>query len=124
MTLHKTLFTAALFAASQHVFAQSPAAPSGNAVQASEAASAQTADKAATVAAGKKIYTGNCARCHGINMVTTGGAFFDLRKFPLDQRERFNTSVTKGIRGMPAWGDTLKAEDLDALWAYVASAQK
>jgi mono/diheme cytochrome c family protein len=124
MRFIEKLFCAWIVAASAHVFAQSPATPAGSAVQANEAASAQTADQAATVAAGRKIYTGNCARCHGINMVTTGSAFFDLRKFPLDQRERFNASVTKGIRGMPAWGDTLKAEDLDALWAYVASAQK
>jgi mono/diheme cytochrome c family protein len=124
MILYKTFFAACVFAAFQHASAQSTAAPAGGAIQASEAASAQTADQAATVAAGRKIYTGNCARCHGINMVTTGSAFFDLRKFPMDQRERFNTSVTKGIRGMPAWGDSLKAEDLDALWAYVASAQK
>jgi mono/diheme cytochrome c family protein len=109
--------TGALVLAPVLAFAQQP-------VQSNEKASAQAADTAATVAAGRKIYTSNCARCHGINMVTTGGGFFDLRKFPLDQRERFNTSITKGIRGMPAWGDTLKPEDLDALWAYVATAQQ
>jgi mono/diheme cytochrome c family protein len=116
-TLLKHSTGALLLAAPVLLLAQQP-------VQSNEKASAQAADTAATVAAGRKIYTSNCARCHGINMVTTGGGFFDLRKFPLDQRERFNISVTKGIRGMPAWGDTLKPEDLDALWAYVASAQK
>jgi cytochrome c55X len=121
MILYRTLFAACAITASQALLAQSQATPAGNAVQVNEAASAYTADQAATVATGKKIYTSNCARCHGLNMVTSGAGFFDLRKFPLDQRERFNTSVTKGIRGMPAWGDTLKAEDLDALWVYVSS---
>jgi mono/diheme cytochrome c family protein len=120
MTSYKTLFAACIIAASQLAFAQSPA-PTSSAVQANEATSAQTADRAATVATGKKIYTNNCARCHGLNMVASNASFFDLRVFPLDQRERFNSSVTKGIRGMPAWGDTLKREDLDALWAYVSS---
>jgi mono/diheme cytochrome c family protein len=107
---------ALLIAAPAVLFSQQP-------VQSNDQATAQAADMAATVAAGRKIYTSNCARCHGINMVTTGSGFFDLRKFPLDQRERFNTSVTQGIRGMPAWGDSLKAADLDLLWAYVSSAQ-
>ena len=55
-------------------------------------------------------------------MLDPQGAF-DLRKFPHDERERFMTSVTRGKNQMPPWGDLLKQEDLDALWAYVISAE-
>jgi len=48
-------------------------------------------------------------------------AAFDLRKFPHDQRERFVNAVTRGKNQMPAWGDLLKPEEVEALWAYVIS---
>ena len=44
---------------------------------------------------------------------------FDLRKFPRDQHERFVDSVTRGKNQMPPWGDMLKADEIEALWAYV-----
>jgi mono/diheme cytochrome c family protein len=69
---------------------------------------------------GRSLYTSYCARCHGVNMVTTG-ASFDLRTFPKDQRERFERSVTQGLRAMPAWGNTLSADELASLWLYVSS---
>ncbi len=72
-----------------------------------------------TAAQGKSLYTSYCARCHGLNMVTNG-ASFDLRTFPKDQPERFQRSVSQGLRAMPAWGNTLKAEELQALWLYVS----
>jgi mono/diheme cytochrome c family protein len=48
---------------------------------------------------------------------------FDLRKFPHDQRERFVNSVIRGKNQMPAWGESLKPDELEALWAYVVSAE-
>src|SRR2546427_12930616 len=45
----------------------------------------------------------------------------DLRKFPRDQRERILTSVSKGKNSMPPWGDLLKPDEIEALWAYVAT---
>jgi len=54
-------------------------------------------------------------------MVSTGGGFFDLRTFPVDQKPRFVSSVTNGKRAMPAWGGVLKAEEIESLWAYVSS---
>jgi cytochrome c55X len=85
-------------------------------------ASAAAADGGATptAAQGRQLYTSFCARCHGVNMINTG-ASFDLRSFPKDQRERFDRSVTQGLRAMPAWGTTFKPEELDALWLYVSS---
>ena len=70
---------------------------------------------------GQKTYQQFCLYCHGPNMVNTGENSYDLRRFPHDQRERFYTAVTKGKGRMPAWGDVLTEEDVQALWAYVST---
>ena len=70
---------------------------------------------------GRGVYHTYCVLCHGPNMVNAGTGTTDLRRFPLDQKERFVASVTKGKKGrrdMPAWGDVLSDEQLEALWAY------
>jgi len=82
-------------------------------------ASAPTAGTA-EVEAGRKLYVNACQRCHGIDLVTNGIGF-DLRTFPQSDKKRFVRSVTDGIRAMPAWGTTLKPEQLDLLWAYVGA---
>ena len=88
------------------------------------ASSAQQAPAASPatpeVEAGRKLYISSCQRCHGIDLVTNGIGF-DLRKFPQSEKERFVRSVTDGVRAMPAWGTTLKPEQLDLLWAYVGA---
>ena len=71
---------------------------------------------------GADVYERNCAPCHGARMQDPQGAF-DLRKFPHAERERFIVSVTKGKNQMPPWGGLLKPEDIEALWAYVISAE-
>lgn len=71
---------------------------------------------------GRRVYHTYCVLCHGPNMVNASTGNTDLRRFPLDQKERFVASVTKGKKGrreMPAWGDLLSEEQLEALWAYV-----
>jgi mono/diheme cytochrome c family protein len=80
-----------------------------------------TPHAAATVEAGRKAYTSYCTRCHGINLVVTGAAFYDLRTFPRDDKERFLTSVNKGKRAMPAWEGVVSAQDQEAIWAYIGS---
>jgi mono/diheme cytochrome c family protein len=72
-------------------------------------------------AQGAQLYARLCARCHGPDMVGPVSPAFDLRQFPQDDHERFVTSVTKGKGNMPPWGDVLKDEDVEALWAYVRS---
>jgi mono/diheme cytochrome c family protein len=69
---------------------------------------------------GKKMYKQFCLRCHGPEMNNSGNAF-DLRTFPLDQRDRFFQSVLNGKRQMPPWKGTLSEEDVGILWAYVGS---
>jgi mono/diheme cytochrome c family protein len=72
-------------------------------------------------AKGKPAYQQLCAQCHGPNMVNAGNSSFDLRKFPVDQFDRFKKSVTDGTGDMPAWGDMLLPGELESLWAYVRS---
>jgi cytochrome c55X len=71
--------------------------------------------------AGRKVYTSYCARCHGINLVSMSGAYFDLRTFPSDDKERFLRSLKEGKRAMPAWQGIVKPEEMEALWAYIGS---
>lgn len=73
------------------------------------------------VRTGAAIYERNCSPCHGARMADPESAF-DLRTFPRDQHSRFVESVTKGKNSMPPWGDSLKPEEVEALWAYVLSA--
>ena len=70
------------------------------------------------VRAGAEIFERNCSPCHGPRMQDPEAAF-DLRKFPHNQHDRFVNSVTRGKNQMPPWGDMLKADEIEALWAYV-----
>ncbi len=72
---------------------------------------------------GAGIFSQNCSACHGAHMADPQGAF-DLRTFPHDQKSRFVNSVTKGKNSMPPWGDLLKCDDVEALWAYVVAGEK
>ena len=72
---------------------------------------------------GAEIYARNCSPCHGARMLDPQGAS-DLRKFPRGERERFVNSVTRGKNQMPPWGNLLKPEEVEALWAYVVSGEK
>jgi mono/diheme cytochrome c family protein len=81
-------------------------------------ASAQDATK------GKQLYAKNCLHCHGRNMVTPGTVAYDLRQFPEDDKPRFETSIVKGRRNMPPWGDKLSSQEIDDLWAYVLTRGK
>jgi len=72
---------------------------------------------------GADIYAQHCATCHGNRMANPPWAI-DLGTFPRDQRARFADSVTYGVRNMPPWGDLLKPDDVEALWAYVVTGEK
>jgi mono/diheme cytochrome c family protein len=71
---------------------------------------------------GATIYAHNCSPCHGARMQDPEAAF-DLRKFPHEQHERFISSVTRGKNQMPPWGDLLKPQEVEALWAYVVAGE-
>ena len=75
----------------------------------------------AQVVQGKQLFKDFCQKCHGIDMVSSGPPFFDLRTFPHDEKSRFVDSVTNGKRAMPAWGGIVKLADIELLWTYVSS---
>lgn len=73
------------------------------------------------VQAGHAQFDRTCAQCHGRNMVNAGTTVFDLRKFPVDDRDRFFNSVTNGKGNMPSFKDGLTNEQISSLWSYVAT---
>jgi len=75
------------------------------------------------IATGAEIFARNCSPCHGPRMQDPESAF-DLRKFPPGEHDRFVRSVTNGRNQMPPWGDLLKGDDIEALWAYVTTGEK
>ena len=92
-----------------------------NKPEADQPSASPAPDDPQMIAGGQRMYKDYCQRCHGLNMVSAGGAFFDLRTFPTDQKSRFVNSVIHGKRAMPAWGGVLKQDEIDSLWAYVSS---
>jgi len=70
---------------------------------------------------GRSAYKQLCAHCHGIDMVNPGTGSFDLRRWPVDRKDDFVAAVMHGKGDMPAWGDLLSAEEIEALWVYVAT---
>jgi mono/diheme cytochrome c family protein len=75
------------------------------------------------IATGAEIFARNCSPCHGPRMQDPESAF-DLRKFPPGEHDRFVRSVTNGKNQMPPWGDLLKGDDIEAVWAYVTMGEK
>lgn len=73
------------------------------------------------IAAGAIQYNRTCAQCHGRNMVNSGTTSYDLRRFPVDQVDRFMLSVNKGKGSMPSFDTAITPEQVKALWAYVGS---
>jgi len=71
---------------------------------------------------GATIYAANCESCHGVRMIGPPWAI-DLATFPRDNPARFVDSVTNGVRTMPPWGDVLKPDEIQALWAYVVAGE-
>ena len=73
------------------------------------------------IAAGALQYNRTCAQCHGRNMVNSGTTSYDLRRFPVDQVDRFMLSVNKGKGNMPSFDTAITPEQVRVLWAYVGS---
>jgi cytochrome c6 len=85
------------------------------------AASAQTKFSAEDIAKGHAQYDKSCVHCHGFNMVNSGTTVFDLRRFPVDDPDRFFNAVSNGKGNMPSYKDALTPEQMKLLWAYVGS---
>ena len=85
------------------------------------AARADTHFRAEDIEQGKTQFQRTCAQCHGHNMVNSGTTVYDLRRFPVDDPDRFVHSVTNGKGNMPSFKEALSAEQIQVLWAYVGS---
>jgi mono/diheme cytochrome c family protein len=87
----------------------------------SSAATAQNRFMPEDVDKGRDQFHRTCAQCHGRNMVNSGTTVYDLRRFPLDQPDRFFISINNGKGNMPSFKESLTAEQMQLLWAYVGS---
>jgi mono/diheme cytochrome c family protein len=80
---------------------------------------------AAVVDAGRQKYSQYCAACHGENGQTRGAIFPDLTRTPLlHTQDGFDQVVLMGIlaeRGMASFAEALKAEDTQALRAFLVA---
>ena len=90
-------------------------------VLAASAAHGQARFEADAIAHGRAQFHRTCSHCHGFNMVNSGTTVYDLRRFPVDDPERFFNSVTNGKGNMPSFKDALTPEQVQLLWAYVGS---
>ena len=91
------------------------------AVLMASAAMAQARFAVEDIDKGREQYHRTCAQCHGRNMVNSGNVIYDLRRFPVDQPERFFSSVIKGKGSMPSFENALASDQMQLLWAYVGS---
>ena len=87
----------------------------------SSAAAAQSSFSDEDIAKGREQYNRVCVQCHGRNMVNAGTTIYDLRRFPIEDPDRFLNSVTNGKGNMPSFKEALTAEQIKLLWAYVGS---
>ncbi len=71
---------------------------------------------------GAALYASNCESCRGVRMIGPPWAT-DLATFPRDRPDRFVDSVTNGRNAMPPWGDVLKPDEIQALWAYLVAGE-
>jgi cytochrome c6 len=88
---------------------------------AAPAVPAETRFSADDIAKGHALYGKSCVHCHGFNMVNSGTTVYDLRRFPVDDPDRFFNAVSNGKGNMPSYKDALTPEQLKLLWAYVGS---
>lgn len=72
---------------------------------------------------GSDLYKTYCEQCHGVRMMGAPWGT-ELSTFPRDNPARFIDSVTYGVRAMPPWGDLLKPDEIQALWAYLVAGEK
>ena len=86
-----------------------------------QATSGSTGFTTEQIEAGRVQFDRTCAQCHGRNMVNAGTTVYDLRRFPVDDPNRFHLSVSQGKGNMPSFKESLSAEQIGLLWAYVGT---
>ena len=90
------------------------------------ASSARAADDAATLAAGKALFTAGatppCALCHTLKDAGTAGAVGPVLDELQPDADRVAAALRNGIGAMPSYKATLKEDQILALARYVAKA--
>ena len=97
-------------------------------VVATEAKGDASALNAATVGAGKEIFNGTCAHCHGPDAIQSERKI-DLRllrhRYGDDMRDTFWKTVHDGrpAKGMPAWNEVFTDEQFDSIYSFLLTVQ-
>jgi polar amino acid transport system substrate-binding protein len=104
------------------------AAPSPATMPPAAATSAAAAAAPETVDAGKEVFNGTCAHCHGPDAVQSERRI-DLRRmhnrYGDDMRSKYWTAVHEGrpSKGMPAWKEVFTDGQLENVYAYLMTVQ-
>lgn len=83
---------------------------------------------AETVGAGKEIFNGTCAHCHGPDAIQSERKI-DLRllrhRYGEDMRKTFWTTVHEGrpTKGMPAWKEVFTDDQFDNIYSFLLTVQ-
>ena len=84
-------------------------------------ATAQEGDDIEIYELGAKIYSENCAACHGDGAVAAGG-IPDLRHMDSETHQSFDASVRGGVRhekGMAGFAQVLSQQQAASIYAYI-----
>lgn len=101
------------------------AEPSAPAVRVADATGTATTE---TISAGKEIFNGTCAHCHGPDAVQSERRI-NLRllhdRYGDDMRAKFWTTVHDGrpAKGMPAWKEVFTDDQFESIYAYLLTVQ-
>ena len=80
------------------------------------------------VSAGREVFNGTCAHCHGPDAVQ-GERRIDLRllkrRYGEDMRDKYWQTVHEGrpAKGMPAWNEVFNDDQLNNVYAYLLTVQ-
>lgn len=105
-------------------FVQPAAAP--HAIKITDSSASEP--KTEVVAAGKEIFNGTCAHCHGPDAVQAERRI-DLRRLQTrygeDMRDKYWTTVHEGrpSKGMPAWKEVFTDEQFESIYAFLLTVQ-
>ncbi|MEY9180976.1 polar amino acid transport system substrate-binding protein [Bradyrhizobium sp. USDA 326] len=97
-------------------------------VVATETKGDAVASGAQAVGAGKEIFNGTCAHCHGPDAIQSERKI-DLRllrhRYGDEMREKFWTTVHEGRpnKGMPAWKEVYTDDQFDSIYAFLLTVQ-
>ncbi len=78
--------------------------------------------------AGREVFNGTCAHCHGPDAVQAE-RHIDLRllkhRYGDDMHDKFWTTVHQGrpAKGMPSWKDVFTDDQLNDVYAYLLTVQ-